>query len=142
MIGRLSKSSKPCEFSGIRDSRQSWTRAYYPCRIRGVRKECLQFPLKKRKGIHKAVERIKILNKAAPFQLLLFLQTTPGEKISVSTILSIRCLIPGRTRVLVPHSQGNGLGHQQHREFLAGCACMQGSNEKLSIPAIQSEFKY
>ena len=35
-------------------------------------------------GIYKAVERIKLLNRRAPFQLLLFLQTTPGEKLSAS----------------------------------------------------------
>ena len=35
-------------------------------------------------GIHKAAERIKLLNKTAPFQLLLFLQTTLGERISLS----------------------------------------------------------
>ena len=59
-------------------------------------------------------ERIRLLTKTAPFQLPLFLQTTPGERIPVSC--------PGRTGVEVPHDEGAGLGHNQHRKFLAGCA--------------------
>ena len=34
--------------------------------------------------IHKATERIKLLNRIAPFQLPLFMQTTPEERMSVS----------------------------------------------------------
>ena len=30
----------------------------------------------------------------------------------------------------MPHDQGAGLGHQQHREFLAVCAFLQGSSEE------------
>ena len=37
----------------------------------------------------------------------------------------------------MPHDQGAGLGHQQHREFLAVCAFLQGSSEELSIPTVQ-----
>ena len=37
------------------------------------------------KGIHKDTERVKLLTKKAPFQLSLFLQATPEERISVST---------------------------------------------------------
>ena len=32
------------------------------------------------KGIHKTTERIQFLTKIAPFQLSLYLQATPGEK--------------------------------------------------------------
>ena len=35
------------------------------------------------------------------------------------------------------HDQGAGLGRQQHRESLAGCAFTQGSNGQLSIPTVQ-----
>ena len=30
--------------------------------------------------------------------------------------------------VSLPHDEAEGLGHQQHREFLAACAFIQGSN--------------
>ena len=35
------------------------------------------------------------------------------------------------------HDQAADQGCQQHREFLAGCAFMQGSDGELSIPTVQ-----
>ena len=37
----------------------------------------------------------------------------------------------------MPCDQGAGLGHQQHREFLAGCAFIQESSGKFSISTVQ-----
>ena len=47
------------------------------------------------------------------------------------------CVIPGKTRVLVPHGQEASLEHEQHREFLAGCAFGQRCSEELSISNVQ-----
>ena len=54
----------------------------------------------------------------------------------MSTIPSIRYFIPVRTGVEVPDDQAAGLSHQ-HREFLAGCEFIQGSNGELSISTVQ-----
>ena len=47
-----------------------------------------------RKVLIRLQNKIKLLTKPAPFQLPIFLHTTPGERVSVSTILSIRCFTP------------------------------------------------
>ena len=36
----------------------------------------------------------------------------------------------------MPHDGRAGLGHQHHREFQAGCAFIQGSSRKLSLPVV------
>ena len=59
--------------------------------------------------------------KTALFQYTLFLQATLGEnqEYLCPQPSSTSCFIPGRSGIQLPHDLGAGLGHQQHRKFLA-----------------------
>ena len=83
------------------------------------RGDCKRMSSSSEKGIHRTTERIKILTKTDSFQLSRFLQATHEERISVSTIVFNICFISGKAGIYVSNNQGAGLGHQQHRKFLA-----------------------
>ena len=67
----------------------------------------------------------------------LFLQAKSGQRIFVSTIFTLGYFIPGSNRNYLPLDDAVDLGHQQDREFLAGCAFLKGSNIELSITTVQ-----
>ena len=86
--------------------------------IQETGRECIQVS---EDGIHKAAERIKLPTKIAPFRLPFFLQATPAREYLCPQSFPLDVSSQGEIGSNCPIITVR-LGHQQQRDFPAGCA--------------------